>query len=120
MQGQPLEEKAQGFAAEAVIEEDVILLPGEIRAPRNPSAPREEFPRRDSARIGSNPRSRFQRPQRGGRDRDRGQGGDRGGRPTVAAAATVEEVEASSLGEVAAGGAHQALAAISGTSEWAP
>ncbi len=68
-------------AAEAIIEDDVILLPGETRAPRNPSAPREEFVRRDSARIGSNPRSRFQRPQRGGRDRDRGRGGDRGGRP---------------------------------------
>ena len=79
-EGQYFEEKAQGFAAEAIIEEDVILLPGETRAPRNPSAPREEFPRRDSARIGSNPRSRFQRPQRGGRDRDRGRG-DRGGRP---------------------------------------
>jgi Rne/Rng family ribonuclease len=65
---------------EAIQEDDVVLLPGETRAPRNPSAPREEFPRRDSARIGSNPRSRFQRPQRGGRDRDRGRG-DRGGRP---------------------------------------
>jgi Rne/Rng family ribonuclease len=71
----------EGGTEEAIGEEDVILLPGETRAPRNPSAPREEFARRDSARIGSNPRSRFQRPQRGGRDRDRGRGGDRGGRP---------------------------------------
>jgi ribonuclease G len=63
----------------AIIEEDVILLPGETRAPRNPNAPREEFVRRDSARIGSNPRSRFQRPQRGGSGgRDRGP--DRGPR----------------------------------------
>ena len=67
---------AQGEATESIIEEDVVLLPGETRTPRDPNAPREEFIRRDSARIGSNPRSRFQRPQRGGRDR----GGDRGGR----------------------------------------
>jgi ribonuclease G len=74
----------------SVVEEEVILLPGETRAPRigGPSAPREDFPR-SSARIGGNPRSRFQRPFRsGGRDRDRGgrpdsRGGhpDRGGRP---------------------------------------
>jgi len=64
----------------SVIEEDVILLPGETRAPRvgGPSAPREDFPR-DSARIGGNPRSRFQRPFRsGGRDHGRD---SRGGRP---------------------------------------
>jgi ribonuclease G len=76
-------------AAPVVIEDDVILLPGETRAPRigGPAAPREDFPR-DSARIGGNPRARFQRPQRGGRDRGRGgrpdsRGGrpDRGGRP---------------------------------------
>jgi Rne/Rng family ribonuclease len=75
----------------AVVEEDVILLPGETRSPRSASAPREDFPPRDSARIGSgNPRSRFQRPFRsGGRDRghdNRGgsgdRGGDRGGRPS--------------------------------------
>jgi Rne/Rng family ribonuclease len=63
-----------------IIEEDVILLPGETRAPRvgGSSAPREEFPR-SSARIGGNPRSRFQRPFRsGGRDRGRD---NRGGRP---------------------------------------
>jgi Rne/Rng family ribonuclease len=65
-------------------EDDVILLPGETRSQRNANAPREEFaPRRDSARIGSDPRSRFQRPHRGG-DRGRGRhdrrGGDRGGR----------------------------------------
>src|SRR5713101_4245916 len=86
----PGEPVAEGAAA---IEDDVILLPGETRAPRvgGPAAPREDFPR-DSARIGGNPRSRFQRPFRsGGRDRGRdsrggrpdGRGGrpDRGGRP---------------------------------------
>jgi Rne/Rng family ribonuclease len=67
---------ARGETSESFIEEDVVLLPGETRTPRDPNAPREDFIRRDSARIGSNPRSRFQRPQRGGRDR----GGDRGGR----------------------------------------
>jgi Rne/Rng family ribonuclease len=73
----PSERVAEGAA---VIEEDLILLPGETRAPRvgSPSAPREDFPR-DSARIGGNPRSRFQRPFRsGGRDRGRD---NRGGRP---------------------------------------
>jgi Rne/Rng family ribonuclease len=67
-------------AEAAIIEDDVILLPGETRSPRigGPSAPREDFPR-DSARIGGNPRSRFQRPFRsGGRDRGRD---NRGGRP---------------------------------------
>jgi Rne/Rng family ribonuclease len=74
-------------AEAAVIEDDSILLPGETRAPRvgGPSAPREDFPR-DSARIGGNPRSRFQRPFRsGGRDRGRDNRGgrpDRGGRPS--------------------------------------
>jgi ribonuclease G len=88
---------AAGEAVEegaAIIEEDVILLPGETRAPRvgGPSAPRVDFPR-DSARIGGNPRSRFQRPFRsGGRDRGRDSRGgrpdsrgsrpDRGGRPS--------------------------------------
>jgi Rne/Rng family ribonuclease len=70
-----------GTAADAAfVEEDLILLPGETRAPRvgGSSAPREEFPR-SSARIGGNPRSRFQRPFRsGGRDRGRD---NRGGRP---------------------------------------
>jgi len=64
--------------APAPVEEDVILLPGETRAPRaaGSAEAREPFPR-DSARIGGNPRSRFQRPFRsGGRDR-----GGRGGRP---------------------------------------
>lgn len=66
---------AEGAAHEARAgEEDEILLPGETRGPRDANAPREEFARRDSARIGSDPRSRFQRPHRGGRDR----GGDRG------------------------------------------
>jgi ribonuclease G len=69
---------ADGTTVEAVVEDDTILLPGETRGPRNPSAPREDF-----ARIGTNPRSRFQRPQRGGRDRggDRGGFRGRGGRP---------------------------------------
>jgi Rne/Rng family ribonuclease len=76
---------AEGTVSEGAVEEDVILLPGETRAPRDANAPRPEFERRDSARIASNPRSRFQRPQRGGRDRGRGgrhdrrdRGGDRG------------------------------------------
>ena len=67
-------------AEAATIEEDAILLPGETRSPRigGSGAPREDFPR-DSARIGGNPRSRFQRPFRsGGRDRGRD---NRGGRP---------------------------------------
>jgi Rne/Rng family ribonuclease len=69
---------ADGTTVEAAVEDDTILLPGETRGPRNPSAPREDF-----ARIGTNPRSRFQRPQRGGRDRggDRGGFRGRGGRP---------------------------------------
>jgi len=74
---------AEGVKSESVTEDDVILLPGETRSARDTSAPREEFVRRDSARISSDPRSRFQRPQRGGRDRggDRGRGRfDRGGR----------------------------------------
>jgi Rne/Rng family ribonuclease len=81
---------AETVVQASVVEEEVILLPGETRAPRigGSSAPREEFPR-SSARIGGNPRSRFQRPFRsGGRDRGRGgrpdsRGGrpDRGGRP---------------------------------------
>ena len=74
--GEPIAEAA------AVSEETELLLPGETRAPRSgrgPSDPREDYPR-DSARIGGNPRSRFQRPFRG---RDRGgrpdrRGGDRG------------------------------------------
>jgi Rne/Rng family ribonuclease len=74
---------AGGASSEIVIEDDVVLLPGETRSQGSPNAPREEFPpRRDSARIGSDPRSRFQRPHRGGRDRggrhDRRGGGDRG------------------------------------------
>jgi ribonuclease G len=71
----------------AIIAEDVILLPGETRSPRvaGATAPLEDFPR-DSARIGGNPRSRFQRPFRsGGRDRGRdsrgGRPDSRGGRP---------------------------------------
>ena len=64
--------------AKAAVSEDVeFLLPGETRAPRTAS-PREDYPR-DSARIGGNPRSRFERPfrrDRGGRPDRRG--GDRG------------------------------------------
>ncbi|HET8924143.1 MAG TPA: Rne/Rng family ribonuclease [Candidatus Acidoferrum sp.] len=78
---------SEPIAEAAIIEEDVILLPGETRAPRTGGhgAPREDFPR-DSARIGGNPRSRFQRPFRsGGRDRGRdsrgGRPDSRGGRP---------------------------------------
>ena len=72
--------------APAAAEDDSILLPGETRAPRSSAPePRQEFSR-DSARIGGNPRARFQRPYRsGGRDRDnRGRdnrGGSGGGRP---------------------------------------
>ncbi|HXJ03483.1 MAG TPA: Rne/Rng family ribonuclease [Candidatus Acidoferrum sp.] len=79
-----VEAPAGEIVPEAVhVEDDVILLPGETRAPRigGPAAPREDFPR-DSARIGGNPRARFQRPQRGGRDRGRsGRPDSRGGRP---------------------------------------
>ncbi len=64
-----LAERASG---ETSLDEEQILLPGETRSPRDVNAPREEFPRRDSARVGSDPRSRFQRPHRGGRDRGRG------------------------------------------------
>jgi ribonuclease G len=68
-------------SASHIAEDDIILLPGETRAPRSVGgapAPREEFPR-DSARVGGNPRQRFQRPFRsGGRDRGRD---NRGGRP---------------------------------------
>ena len=72
-----------------IVEDNIILLPGETRAPRSggTSAPREDFPR-DSARVGGNPRARFQRPFRsgsGGRDRGRdtrgGRPDTRGGRP---------------------------------------
>ena len=69
-------------AVNSIPEDDVILLPGETRSPRvaGAAAPREEFPR-DSARVGGNPRQRFQRPFRsGGRDRGRDNRGDRGGR----------------------------------------
>ncbi|HLZ92160.1 MAG TPA: Rne/Rng family ribonuclease [Candidatus Acidoferrum sp.] len=77
--------------APAIAADDSILLPGETRAPRSGAPePHRDSPR-DSARIGGNPRARFQRPFRsGGRDRDnrgrdnRGPGGRpdrRGGRP---------------------------------------
>jgi len=72
----------EGTVEAKASEDTEFLLPGETRAPhagRGPSGPREDYPR-DSARIGGNPRSRFQRPFRG---RDRGgrpdrRGGDRG------------------------------------------
>ena len=66
--------------APVVAEDDSILLPGETRAPRSGAPePRPDFPR-DSARIGGNPRARFQRPYRsGGRDRDNRGRDNRGG-----------------------------------------
>jgi Rne/Rng family ribonuclease len=72
------EAPAQELTAQpALAEEDIVLLPGETRAPHAPGS-RDDFPR-DSARIGGNPRARFQRPYRsGGRDRGRD---NRGGRP---------------------------------------
>ena len=70
--GQP----AETIEAPAAQEEE-ILLPGETRGPRGGGyQPRQDYPR-DSARIGGNPRSRFQRPHRGGRDRGRGGRPDR-------------------------------------------
>src|SRR6266404_6528604 len=68
----------EGGTAPVYVNDNVILLPGETRArvPGQASEPLGEFPRQ-SARVGGNPRSRFQRPFRsGGRDR-----GGRGGRP---------------------------------------
>jgi ribonuclease G len=69
----------EAVVSESVVEEDAVLLPGETRGPRDANAPREDFARRNSARVGSDPRSRFQRPHRGGgRGRfDRRGGGDR-------------------------------------------
>src|SRR6266404_1317832 len=66
--------------APVIAEDDSILLPGETRAPRSGAPePRQDFPR-DSARIGGNPRARFQRPYRsGGRDRDNRGRDNRGG-----------------------------------------
>src|SRR5256885_1481322 len=63
--------------SEPAAQDDAVLLPGETRAPH--SGAREEFPR-DSARIGGNPRARFQRPYRSG-GRDRGRDHRTGGRP---------------------------------------
>jgi len=81
---EPVEAAGTESAPEPVIaEDDSILLPGETRAPRSGAPePRPDFPR-DSARIGGNPRARFQRPYRsGGRDRDnRGRDNRGGGRP---------------------------------------
>jgi ribonuclease G len=80
---QPVEATGTESAPEPVIaQDDSILLPGETRAPRSGAPePRPDFPR-DSARIGGNPRARFQRPYRsGGRDRDNRGRDNRGGRP---------------------------------------
>ena len=73
---------SESAPAPSVAEDDIILLPGETRAPRSSAPePRQDFPR-DSARIGGNPRARFQRPYRsGGRDRDNRGRDNRGGRP---------------------------------------
>src|SRR5262249_45530317 len=49
--------------------EDAFLLPGETRSPHSGTESQGAFPRQ-SARVGGNPRSRFQRPFRGGRDRN--------------------------------------------------
>jgi ribonuclease G len=80
---EPIEATGTESAPEPVVaEDDSILLPGETRAPRSGAPePRQDFPR-DSARIGGNPRARFQRPYRsGGRDRDNRGRDNRGGRP---------------------------------------
>ncbi|HKT48241.1 MAG TPA: ribonuclease E/G, partial [Candidatus Acidoferrales bacterium] len=83
---EPRHNEGPGNSA-AAANDDSILLPGETRAPHVPGE-RQEFA--SSARIGGNPRSRFQRPfrgrDRGGRRDNRGghrddRGGDRGGRP---------------------------------------
>ncbi len=68
----------EGGNAPSHVDDGVILLPGETRSrvPGQAPEPLGEFPRQ-SARVGGNPRSRFQRPFRsGGRDR-----GGRSGRP---------------------------------------
>ncbi len=77
------ESSGSHFAEPAPAVDDSILLPGETRAPRPAGGPREDFVPRDSARIGGNPRSRFQRPFRsgGGRDRGRDNRSGGGGRP---------------------------------------
>jgi len=79
---QEREDREQIAAASASAPaEDAFLLPGETRSPHSGTESQGEFPRQ-SARVGGNPRSRFQRPFRGGRDRnDRGDRGGRGGRP---------------------------------------
>jgi len=79
---QEREDREQIAAASAAAPvEDAFLLPGETRSPHSGTESQGEFPRQ-SARVGGNPRSRFQRPFRGGRDRnDRGDRGARGGRP---------------------------------------
>jgi Rne/Rng family ribonuclease len=77
-QGEPPSEgqnRAAQAAAAASSQEDAFLLPGETRSPHTGHESQGEFPRQ-SARVDGSPRSRFQRPFRGGRER-----GGRGGRP---------------------------------------
>jgi ribonuclease G len=68
-------DRAAQAAASGTSGEDAFLLPGETRSPHSGQEAQGEFPRQ-SARVDGNPRSRFQRPFRGGRER-----GGRGGRP---------------------------------------
>jgi Rne/Rng family ribonuclease len=77
----PAAEAAAG--AEKPVESAVELLPGETRSPHGAHVeePRYEDRPRDSARISRDPRSRFQRPQRGGQDRGRFGRRGGGGRP---------------------------------------
>jgi ribonuclease G len=73
----------EGGSASSRVNDNVILLPGETRSrvPGQAPEPLGEFPRQ-SARVGGNPRSRFQRPFRtGGRDSGGRDRGGRGGRP---------------------------------------
>lgn len=84
---QPVEAIGSESAPQRPYQDDSFLLPGETRAPHSASEPRQEFTPRDSARVGHDPRARFQRPYRSGgrdrgRDRDHRGGRDRrGGRP---------------------------------------
>jgi len=75
------EDREEIHASSPAPAEDAFLLPGETRSPHSGQESQGEFPRQ-SARVGGNPRSRFQRPFRsgsGGRDRGRGGRPDRGG-----------------------------------------
>ncbi len=112
---------AESTPQEAIIEEDVILLPGETRAPRNPSAPREEFVRRDSAHASEAIRVRVFNGRNEAAEADGIATGDAveiaADAPTVAAAVTVVDADDSSPAEVAAVAARQAMADINGASE---